>query len=368
MDSTNKYLHAIALKSIYKIGDQLARNLISYFKNAELVFKASRTQLLKVQGMGENTADAILHFKDFDLIYQELEQYKKQNIEILLYSDETYPYRLRECSDAPLFLLKKGNADLNNLKSVAVVGTRNASPYGKEFCYKLAEALRECGALVISGLANGIDTHAHKAALKHQLPTVAVLAHGFKHLSPPGNKDLSEEICAQNGALITEHRAQVPPAPEQFPKRNRIVAGMCDALVIVESGVKGGAMITAEIAWSYNRELFALPGKISDYYSLGCNRLINNQRALCIESPQTLIEYLGWKSHNPSSGSLEFNIQNLNPYQQNIFKLLRSGEKHIDTLHLESGIPLAELSHHLLEMEFSNIVRSLPGKIYKLAL
>lgn len=362
----DEILYGVALKRVPSIGDQLAKNLISYCGSTEAVFKEKKSKLVKIPGLGKKNVESILQFKGFDEVNQELEWGEEKGVKTIFYMDKEYPYRLKDCMDSPLFLFVKGEADLNNKKIISVVGTRNATNYGKEFCYSLAKALSNTGCLVLSGLAFGIDAHAHKEALNNQLPTAAVLGHGLKTISPPRNRFLAKEIIDANGALITEHFSYEAPVPENFPKRNRIVAGMCDGLVIVESGARGGSMITAELAWGYNRELFALPGKISDTYSLGCNKLISSNRAMCIESADKLVEYLGWKIQNTKTPVKMVVPIDLSELEKKVYNSMRAGEKRIDDLHFESGIPLTNLSLILLDLEFKGLVLSLPGKTYKL--
>ena len=198
------------------------------------------------------------------------------------------------------------------------------------------------------------------------MPTAAVFGHGLRTISPPRNRNLAKEILDEGGALITEHLSDEPPNPENFPKRNRIVAGMCDGLIIVESGIRGGSMITAELAWGYDREIFALPGRITDSHSLGCNRLISTNKAMGIENAEKLVEYLGWNQAQNPKKIPAITEQNLSENEKKVFNLMRSGEKHIDSLFAEAGMGLSELSMLLLDLEFKGIVVSLPGKVYKL--
>ncbi|MCO6495104.1 MAG: DNA-processing protein DprA [Bacteroidetes bacterium] len=359
-------MYGVALKNVPNIGDKSAKSLISYCGSAEAVFKTKKNTLLKIPDIGEKSADSVLGFKEFDKIVQEIEFAEAKGINIYFYFDKEYPQRLKECADSPLYLFVKGKTDLNNSKVLAVVGTRNATQYGKEFCYSLGKALNGTNCLIVSGLAFGIDTYAHKEALNNHLPTAAVFGHGLRTISPPRNRNLAKEILDEGGALITEHLSDEPPNPENFPKRNRIVAGMCDGLIIVESGIRGGSMITAELAWGYDREIFALPGRITDSHSLGCNRLISTNKAMGIENAEKLVEYLGWNQAQNPKKIPAITEQNLSENEKKVFNLMRSGEKHIDSLFAEAGMGLSELSMLLLDLEFKGIVVSLPGKVYKL--
>lgn len=359
-------MYGMALKNVPNIGDKSAKNLIAYCGSAEAVFKSKKSTLLKIPDIGIKSAESIAGYREFDKITQEIEFAQSKDINIYFYFDKEYPQRLKDCNDSPLFIFVKGNTNLNAQKVLAVVGTRNATQYGKDFCYSLGQALNGTGCLIVSGLAFGIDTHAHKEALKAHLPTVAVLGHGLKTISPPRNRNLAKEILDSEGALITEFLSEEPPNPENFPQRNRIVAGMCDGLIIVESGIRGGSMITAELAWGYDREIYALPGRINDVHSLGCNRLISTNKAMSIENAEKLVEYLGWNQQGQAK-KLPVNIeQNLSELERKIFNLMRSGEKHIDNLSAEAGMGLSYLSMLLLDLEFKGIIVSLPGKVYKL--
>lgn len=359
-------IYGVALKSVPNIGDKTAKSLIAYCGSAEAVFQSKKSGLLKIPDIGEKSAESIIKFKDFDRIAQEIKFAQSKGINIYFYFDKEYPQRLKDCVDSPLFLFVKGNTDLNSQRVLAVIGTRNATQYGREFCYSLGQALMGTNCLIVSGLAFGIDTYAHKEALNNQLPTAAILGHGLKTISPPRNRSLAKEILDEGGALITEHFSDEPPNPENFPKRNRIVAGMCDGLIIVESGNRGGAMITAELAWGYDREIYAVPGRITDIYSQGCNKLISTNKAMSVESAEKLVEYLGWNQQSNKNTRPFALEQNLSEQEIRIYNQMRSGEKHIDTLFAESGIGLSELSMILLDLEFKGIVISLPGKVYKI--
>jgi DNA processing protein len=359
-------LYAMSLKSVPQIGDSLAKSIYHFFDHPKKAFTSSLSQLKKIPGLGDKAAMALKNFSQFQLIENEILKCNRHGIDILLFDQNNYPYRLKDCNDSPFFLFMKGQADLNHTHVLSVVGTRKSSDYGVGFCRQLAHALQGTNTLIVSGLAYGIDSAIHKACLEYHIPTTAVMAHGLKHISPQLNKPLSDHMLRQPGnALLSEHFFDESPNPEYFPKRNRIVAGMCDAIVIVESGIRGGAMITAELAWGYNRELFALPGRISDVYSKGCNLLISNNRAMCIQSPGHLLEYLGWKQ--PSQSQPPFTIpEHLHDDQKKVCLQLRSGSQTIDQIHQSTGISFSSLSIALLELEFMGIIRSLPGKSFSL--
>ena len=256
----------------------LAKMLVSHFGDAESVFKASPGKLLRVPGIGTKIISQLNFREALKKAEEELRFIEKNDIEIIFYTDSAYPKRLKNCSDSPVLLFSKGNANLNVQHVVSIVGTRNATEYGKHLCRQLVEELQQYNVLVVSGLALGIDVTAHKEAVKLNMPTVGVLGHGLDRLYPSQNRSTADKMIL-NGALLSEYPSGTIPDKENFPQRNRIVAGMADATVVIEAGVKGGALITAEIANSYNRDVFAFPGRVGDNYSEGCNFIIRNNKA-----------------------------------------------------------------------------------------
>ncbi|MEO6849479.1 MAG: DNA-processing protein DprA, partial [Mucilaginibacter sp.] len=265
-------LHRIGLTFIRNIGPASAKLLLAHFGDAEQIFKAPRNKLLKVPGIGEKRIDML----DFTTVLQraeeELKFVDKNGIEVIFYTDPAYPKRLKNCVDGPVLLYAKGNINLNVPKVVSIVGTRSATDYGKQLCRQVVEELQQHNVLIVSGLALGIDVMAHKECLKQNMQTVGVLGHGLDRVYPFQNKSTAEKML-ENGGLLTEFPSGTIPDRENFPQRNRIVAGLADATVVIEASVKGGALITAEIANSYDRDVFAFPGRINDEYSEGCNFL-----------------------------------------------------------------------------------------------
>jgi DNA processing protein len=275
---------------------------------------------------------------------------------------------LRQCDDAPIVLFYKGNADLNPRRSLAIVGTRRISPYGKEILQEFMDVLCSYDVTIISGLAYGVDILAHKEALRLGMPTVGVTAHGLDRLYPSIHRPVAERML-ENGGILTEYPSGTTPDRDNFPARNRIVAGITDATVIIESAVKGGALITAEFANDYNREVFAFPGRINDAYSKGCNQLIKANKAMLIESAEHLIEAMNWNAAVPpsrTSKQLDIFID-LSPLQERIIRCLSgSGWKHLDEIAWESQELVGPVSATLLELEFKEIVVTGPGKVFKL--
>jgi DNA processing protein len=368
-DNALKYKIGIGL--IPKIGPVLTRRLISYCGSVEAVFQEKKNNLSRIPGIGEKLAELIYCNKNevLRLAEEEINYIEKNGISALFYLDEAYPERLRHCEDAPIILFIRGNTDFNRPKVLSIVGTRSPTDYGKEMCKKLVEnlALNHPEILIVSGLAYGIDICAHRSALKNKLDTVAVLAHGFTLIYPSVHRDTANQMLSQ-GALVTEFLHHEQPEPNNFVKRNRIIAGLADATVVVESGKQGGAIITADIANSYNRDVFAVPGRASDNYSAGCNQLIKTNRAALIEDAHDIEYLLGWqKTKNDTKKAI----------QQKLFTALSDDEAAllnairntsgitIDQLSLKCEIPVSRASSALLNLEFQGLVKCLPGKVYK---
>jgi DNA processing protein len=362
-------LHQIALTLVPNIGDVHAKALVNLYGNAPAVFKAQKKELENIEGIGTIRANAIKNFVDFSVAEDEIKFIEKYKINPLFITDEAYPKRLLNCYDSPLILFYKGNADLNQAKIISIVGTRNNSDYGKNICEKLVDNLQAQNILILSGLALGIDTIAHKAALKNQLQTVGVLAHGLDRIYPTQNKSLGKQMIAQGG-LLTDFLSNTNPDKQNFPKRNRIVAGMCDALVVIESSKKGGSLITAELANGYNKDVFAIPGRVNDGKSEGCNYLIKNNKAALINNAQDLLEMMGWSSNSAkkqANNQRELFIE-LTPNEKIITDILKQKDGvAIDELYFKSALSSSAVAQALLMLEMQNVVLSLPGKIYKLA-
>lgn len=287
-------LSLLALHFVPGVGDYLIRQLISYCGSAENVFKTPKGRLLKIPGVGEVTAKAVLSNKAFSQAERELEKAQKSNVSILFFIDKEYPSRLKQISDAPSVLFVKGNINFENPKAVAIVGTRQATNYGKECIDHLVAQLVPHDALIISGLAYGIDIHAHKQALKHSLQTIGVMGSGIDVIYPSTHTDTAKSML-HHGGLVTENIFGAKPDAHNFPMRNRIIAGLCDALVVVEAVEKGGAMITAELANSYQKDVFAFPGIIALSHSKGCHNLIKSNKAHLLTCVQDLEYIMNWK-------------------------------------------------------------------------
>ena len=365
---TNDLLYQVALTLVPNIGDVHAKALINIFGDAQSIFKAKKKDLEIIEGIGTVRAKSIKEFTDFSSSETEIKFIEKFKIAPLFITDDNYPRRLLNCYDSPALLYYRGNADLNTARVISVVGTRNNSDYGKLVCEKFIEGLQSENILVVSGLAFGIDTIAHKTALKNNLLTVAVLAHGLDRIYPQQNKTLAKEITAQGG-LLTDFISNTNPDKQNFPKRNRIVAGMCDAVVVIESGKKGGSLITAELGNGYNKDVFAIPGRTNDTKSEGCNYLIKNNKAALINSADDFLEMMNWKATvKPSTKKQRELFIELTPDEKIIVDILQQQESiQIDELYFKTGLSSSAVATALLMLEMQNVIICLPGKLYKLA-
>ena len=362
----SELIYQIAITNVDGIGPYLAKNLIAYCGSASEVFKQKKSDLIKIPGIGSMTASNIFKFQNFNPIELEIELLAKHQIQALFYLDKDYPQRLKHCDDCPLVLFYKGNTNLNSKRIISIVGTRKSTFYGKQFTEELIQSLKNYEVMVVSGLASGTDTNAHKYSLINNLPTIGVLGHGLGTIYPSFNHKLALEMC-ENGGLLTEYFYQTPGSKENFPKRNRIVAGMCDSLIVIESGIKGGSLITADLANQYNRDVYALPGKINDPWSNGCNRLIHKNQAAIITDIEGLIHDLNLSANTYSKPQFIPDLFNgLDENELKIMKVLENEKMTIDALFYLFDFEMGQLAFILLNLELKNIVRVLPGKLYTL--
>lgn len=360
--------HQIALTLIDGVGDVLSKNLIAYCGSAEAVFNTKKSSLEKIPGIGTYASNTIINSKHCLLrAEEEIAFIDKNDITPLFYTDSNYPTRLKNCYDSPILLYYKGNANLNAIKIVSVVGTRTPSSYGKLMTEKLIQDLQNSGILVVSGLAYGIDILAHKESLDFNLDTIAVLAHGLDRIYPAAHTNYAEKIINQGG-LLTDFMSGTNPDRENFPKRNRIVAGMCDALIVVESKRQGGSLITATIANAYNKDVFAFPGRANEALSEGCNGLIKSNKANLIESAEDLFYIMNWNETQKSKKSDQIPLfLNLTLDEQQIIDCFKDTKQlHIDEICSKIQQPISKTSSTLLTLEFSNVIKSLPGKMYQI--
>ena len=368
----NEKLYQVALHLIPGIGNTNIKNLISYCGSAEQALKSTKGKLSKIPGVGSYTAGIINSASTLQQAEEELTRAIKANVQVLFYTDKKYPNHLKGVNDAPPILYYKGKGDLNANKMVAIVGTRKATEYGKEVTDKLVADLAKHNATIVSGLAYGIDIQAHKAALKHDLSTIGVMACGMDHFYPSVHKKTAEFMLEQGG-LITENRFGIKPDPHRFPARNRIIAGMAEAVIIVEAAKRGGALITAEIANSYNRDVFAFPGSAQMSYSEGCNHLIKTNKAHLITQVEDIEYLMNWdigSSEEQKKSNTKIDMSKLDTNEQAIMMLFDNEEKtmFIDDICFKAQMSISLVASTLLSLEFKGIVKSLPGKKYKLSI
>lgn len=361
-------LYQIALTLVPNIGDVNAKALVNHFGSAEAVFHAPKKVLDEIEGIGIIRSNAIKHFKDFSRAEEEIEFIKKYKITPLFLTDKNYPQRLLNCYDCPPLLYYKGNADLNSSRIIAVVGTRNNDDYGKNICEKFIAELVNEDVIIVSGLAFGIDSIAHKISIKNNIKTIGVLAHGLDRVYPAQNILLAKQMLSCGG-LLTEFKSNTIPDKPNFPGRNRIVAGISDAIIVVESGIKGGSLITAELANGYNKDVFAFPGRVEDSKSQGCNFLIKNNKAVLITCANDVLENMGWKNlKKPSPKKQRELFIELSAEEKVVVEILQMQEQvQIDELYFKSKLSSSAVAQALLMLEMQGIVASLPGKIYKIS-
>jgi len=358
-------IYRIGLTLIPGVGDVLGKKLVSLFGSAEAVFRGHRPVLQKMGRVGGLIANAVAN-KDILLrAEKEASFIQRYGIRLLYYQDKQYPQRLRQCYDSPVLLFYKGTAELNLPRIVAVVGTRSATAYGKSITREIIGDLASQQIVVVSGLAYGIDGCAHRHALDVGLNTVGVLGHGLDRIYPAVHKSLAERMLTQGG-LVTEFLSGSKPDRENFPRRNRIIAGLSDAIVVVEAARKGGALITADIANSYNRDVFAVPGRVTDPYSEGSNYLIRTNRAALIQKADDLEYLMGWRQDAVVPKVIQRKIfQELTPDEEKIINMLQErGQLGIDEIMTGAGLAMSCVSAALLNLEFEGMVKCLPGKVY----
>ena len=369
--NNDEHVCSIALTLCPGIGHIGAKRLIDGMGSAVEVFR----QRLALPELLPGVSPAVVNALDCPAAFlraeHEMEFVEKNRLSCLCFHDEAYPSRLRECEDAPLVLFFKGNTDFNRLHVINMVGTRRATDYGKQFC---ADFLHDLAALcpdilVVSGLAYGIDIHAHRAALANNLSTVAVLAHGLDRIYPFVHRKTAIDMLP-NGGLLTEFLTETNPDRHNFVSRNRIVAGMSDATIVVESAVKGGSLITAELAESYHRDCFAVPGRVTDAASIGCNHLIRDNKAALIQNAEDFLQVMGWVETEQTAKpeGIQRNLfPELTVEEETVVRILsRQGDLHINTLVVEANIPVNRMSALLFELEMKGVVKALVGGVYRL--
>jgi DNA processing protein len=362
---TEDFKYLLCLAQIPNIGPINAKKLIKIFGSAKATLEAKKKHLLEIEGFGEFRANALLHHKNYDIAEQEIAFAEKNDIDIISIQDKRYPQKLAEAVDAPLVLFYRGNADLNNQKVLSIIGRRQASAYGEKIVQQLMQDLKGQNILILSGLAHGIDSHAHKYAVENELPTIGVLAHGLDRIYPSQNRNLAKRML-DNGGLLTEFFSGTNPDKENFPVRNRIVAGMADATIVVETDITGGSMITANLANGYNREVLAFPGDIYTKNSAGCNFLIKSLKASLITSAADILEILGWEKSTAKKPRQSALFIELEPNERAIYDYLQNKDEaaDVDELLLKLSISPSQIAAGTLGLEIKGLLKSLPGKSY----
>lgn len=367
---TDELIHKIAISLIPGIGSITAKSLIAYTGSAEQVFREKESVLRQIPGVGSILAKNIINSEVMSRAGREVEFLQKNNVNVLFYLDDDYPQRLLGCSDAPVILYVKGNPSLNCSKVISIVGTRHATDYGRKVVDQFISVLADRGyrIIIVSGLAYGIDIQSHKSALRTGIPTVAVLGHGLETVYPSMHAAIAKEMTDNQGGLISDFLSNSPIERTNFLRRNRIIAGLSDATIVVESAKKGGALVTADIANSYNRDVFAFPGKVGDPYSEGCHFLIKSNRAVLIETVSDLEYVMNWSAAQSLADAVQPCLfYDYNPDEKLIVDLLRSeGSTAIDQICIKTALPMNKVSPTLLNLEFAGIVKGLPGKVFKI--
>ncbi|HWR93696.1 MAG TPA: DNA-processing protein DprA [Flavobacterium sp.] len=357
--------YLLALLKVEGIGDILAKKLLNHCGNSQEIFKNDKLKLSAIDGIGavllKNLKDKIV----FQKAESELKFIQKNNIKTHYFLDDNYPARLKHCIDGPVLLFASGNINFNNKKILSIVGTRQITSYGAEFCKNLITDLAPLNPIIVSGFAYGVDIVAHQAAMEHDLQTIGVVAHGLNQIYPKPHKKFVSKM-EENGGFITEFWSSSQPDKENFVKRNRIVAGISEATIVIESAEKGGSLITATMANEYNRDVFAVPGKTTDKYSQGCNNLIKTQRANLLTSAADLLYILNWEIEKEIKPVQKQLFVALDSDEQKVYDFLqKNGKQLLDIIALKCDFPIYRISGLLLNMELKGVVRPLPGKLFE---
>ena len=363
--------YQIALTLVPKLGPVYGRRLLNHLEAAD-IFRSTPSELATIENLGSSRAQSIAQFDDWKTVEDELKFIERNHIVTHFIGKDGYPSRLLHCPDAPLLLYTRGNAELNAKKMLAIVGTRRNTDYGRKATQKLIEELRDSGVTIVSGMAYGIDTLAHHEALSMKLPTIGVLAHGLDRIYPASNRSLAKQILQEGGSLITENRKGIQSDKFLFPRRNRIVAGMTDATVVMETDRKGGSLITAGLAADYGRDVFALPGRTTDRASRGCIELIKSQRALVVTHAQDILLWMGWATPDDNAeGKITKKLPNLSALSDDevfLFQLIAAEEESsFDSLLVKCGWTVTRISGALLNIELAGLIVSLRGNRYQIA-
>ncbi|MDH8701182.1 DNA processing protein [Dysgonomonadaceae bacterium PH5-43] len=362
-------LYEIGITLVKGIGSITARQVVNTLGDVSSLFTEKKRLLERIPGISHKIISEIQNPEVLRRAEKEIAFINKSNIKPLFFTDKDYPDKLKDCIDAPVMLYFKGDCNFNTDKSISIVGTRNATNYGKEIIEALMKDISEQypNIIIFSGLAYGIDIAAHKAALKHNVSTVGVLAHGLDRIYPLVHRNTAIEMIS-NGGLLTDFISETNPDRQNFIKRNRIVAGISDCTIIIESAEKGGALITASIADSYNKDVFAFPGKVTDPYSIGCNKLIKNKKASLITCADDLIREMNWGEQLEKPKNIQRPLfPDLSQEEQSIVDYLTNKDSaHVNNMSIDLNLPMSKLSPLLFELEMKGVVRCIPGGQYQL--
>lgn len=358
--------NTLALLRADGVGDIVAKKLIHHCGSAEKVFAAGRSQLLSIEGVGTVLLNNLKNTNIFKLAEAEMKFIEANAVKVDYFQDNNYPERLKHCIDGPVLLFSSGNINLKDKKMISIVGTRQMTSYGADFTRKLIEDIAPLNPVIVSGFAYGIDIHAHCMAMENNLQTIGVLAHGLNQVYPKTHTKYVDRMAA-NGGFMTEFWSTSKPDKENFVRRNRIVAGLTEATIIIESADKGGSLITANIANDYNRDVFAVPGRITDKYSQGCNNLIKTQKANLLTGAADLIYMLNWELEQKKQQPVQKQLFiTLDDDEQKVYTYLQNnGKELMDIIALQCSMPVFKISSLLLTMELKGVIRPLPGKMFE---
>ncbi|WP_394974362.1 DNA-processing protein DprA [uncultured Croceitalea sp.] len=364
--SENELIALLRLQRIPNIGDINAKKLLDRCGSAIAIFEEKKQNLLKIDGIGTYALQNLNDSEYLDAAYDEFNFISKNKIAYSYFLDEDYPRHLKHCIDSPILLFKSGNIDLKERRIISIVGTRKITSYGQAFCEEFIAEIALLNPIIVSGFAYGVDITIQRAAAEHGLQTIGCLAHGLNQVYPKAHKKHVSQI-EKNGGFLTEFWSSSNPDRENFLKRNRVIAGMGEATIVVESAEKGGSLVTADIAHSYNRDVFAVPGRTSDKYSKGCNNLIKQQKAQLLTSAAELVYLLGWELDEQQKEPVQKQLfVELDETEQSIYSYLQhNGKQLLDTVALECNLPIFKVSATLLNMEMKGVVRPLPGKLFE---
>ena len=361
----DELLHLLALQKVEGVGDVIAKKLLNHCENAIEVFKFKSSQLATIDGVGSVLLKNLKNKTVFESAEKELQFIKNNSVNTLYFKDNNYPEKLKHCLDGPILMFSSGDIDFNSKRIISIVGTRQITAYGTEFCKKLIADLAPLNPTIVSGFAYGVDIIAHQAAMEHNLQTIGVVAHGLNQIYPKQHTKYVAKM-EKNGGFLTEYWSNSNPEKENFVKRNRIVAGISEATIVIESAAKGGSLITANFANDYNRDVFAVPGRITDKFSQGCNNLIKTQRANLINSAADLVYILNWDIETKSKSVQKQLFVSLDVDEQKIYDFLqKNGKEILDIIALECEFPIYKISGMLLNMELKGVIRPLPGKLFE---